>query len=188
MVRLAGYSRGCLRQLRADTGIRYDERSQRALQLFRTQKQFDGTAKDIEILKQCDVPIDDASHAPESTLMDETHKVAVTRLGDRIRVGGTGHGTLGWTMAAGTGRVMADLISAKPTGISLDGLTVDRYGQAFTKPHRSAKHRMAARAGALKQRLNSPDDFQACSPRVVQDANAQGARGGDCAGGQSAAG
>ena len=90
------------------------------------------------------VPIDDASHAPESTIMDETHKVAVTRLGDRIRVGGTGHGTLGWTMAA--------------------------------------------RAGALKQRLNSPDDFQACSPRVVQDTNAQGARGGDCAGGQSAAG
>ncbi len=27
--------------------------------------------------------------APESTIMDETHKVAVTRLGDRIRVGGT---------------------------------------------------------------------------------------------------
>lgn len=47
----------------------------------------------------------------------------------------TGHGTLGWTMAAGTGRVMADLMSGKPTGISLDGLTVDRYRQSFTKPH-----------------------------------------------------
>ena len=35
------------------------------------------------------VPITDAAHAPESTVMDETHKVAVTRLGDRIRVGGT---------------------------------------------------------------------------------------------------
>ena len=35
------------------------------------------------------VPITDAAHAPESTIMDETHKVAVTRLGDRIRVGGT---------------------------------------------------------------------------------------------------
>ena len=31
----------------------------------------------------------DAAGAPESTIMDETHKVAVTRLGDRIRVGGT---------------------------------------------------------------------------------------------------
>src|SRR5213078_4582867 len=35
------------------------------------------------------VPIVDASGAPESTVMDETHKVAVTRLGDRMRVGGT---------------------------------------------------------------------------------------------------
>jgi D-amino-acid dehydrogenase len=137
------------------------------------------------------VPITDAKFAPESTIMDETHKVAVTRLGDRIRVGGTaelagyslklrearratlnhvvtdlfpkggdvsraefwcglrpmtpdgtpilggtsipnlylatGHGTLGWTMAAGTGRVMADLISGRTPDISLDGLTVERY-------------------------------------------------------------
>jgi D-amino-acid dehydrogenase len=207
MVRLAEYSRDCLRQLRADTGIAYDERSQGTLQLFRTQKQLDATGKDIEILQQYGVPyqlldregyleyepalalvkekfvgalrlpgdetgdcfvftqklanmaqalgvqfrwgvniqalqregsriagvqtdagvlqadrylvalgsysplllqpvgigipvypvkgysitlpIDDAAHAPESTIMDETHKVAVTRLGDRIRVGGT---------------------------------------------------------------------------------------------------
>jgi D-amino-acid dehydrogenase len=317
MVRLAEYSRDCLRQLRADTGIAYDERCQGTLQLFRTQKQLDGTGKDIEILKQygvpyelldragylavepalaltqqkfvgalrlpgdetgdcfkftqnlsklaedlgvqfrygvnikrilsdsaritgvatasgvltadaylvalgsysplllkpvgiripvypvkgysITVPIDDARFAPESTIMDETHKVAVTRLGDRIRVGGTaelagyslalregrrstlnhvltdlfpragdvtkgafwtglrpmtpdgtpvvggspypnlflatGHGTLGWTMATGTGRVMADLISGRPTEISLDGLTIDRYRQAFTKSH-----------------------------------------------------
>ena len=317
MVRLAEYSRDCLRQLRADTGIRYDERSQGTLQLFRTQKQLDGTGKDIEILRQygvafelldpagyiavepalahvqekfvgalrlpgdetgdcfmftqnlaglareagaefrygvqiksilsdsaritgvvtdqgvltanaylvalgsysplalrpigiripvypvkgysITVPIDDATCAPESTIMDETHKVAVTRLGDRIRVGGTaelagyslslresrretlnhvltdlfpraadvakgtlwaglrpmtpdgtpviggspypnlylatGHGTLGWTMAAGTGRVMADLMSGRPTEISLEGLTIDRYREAITKAH-----------------------------------------------------
>ena len=137
------------------------------------------------------VPIVDAKFAPESTIMDETHKVAVTRLGDRIRVGGTaelagfrlnlresrratlnhvvndlfpkggdiskaefwcglrpmtpdgtpilgatpipglylatGHGTLGWTMAAGTGRLMADLISGRAPDISLDGLSVQRY-------------------------------------------------------------
>ena len=35
------------------------------------------------------VPITDAAGAPESTVMDETYKVAITRLGDRIRVGGT---------------------------------------------------------------------------------------------------
>ncbi|MDK4701421.1 D-amino acid dehydrogenase [Rhizobium sp. CNPSo 4062] len=34
------------------------------------------------------IPITDASRAPESTVMDETYKIAITRLGDRIRVGG----------------------------------------------------------------------------------------------------
>ncbi len=143
------------------------------------------------------VPITDAAHAPESTIMDETHKVAVTRLGDRIRVGGTaelagynlalrearrrdagacgdrpvpgggdvaraefwcglrpmtpdgtpivgatpyrnlllatGHGTLGWTMAAGTGRVIADLISGREPEISLEGLGLARYGRAASR-------------------------------------------------------
>jgi D-amino-acid dehydrogenase len=137
------------------------------------------------------VPITDPAGAPESTVMDETFKVAVTRLGDRIRVGGTaeiagystklrqgrrdtldhvvtdlfprggdiakaefwtglrpmtpdgtpiigptryrnlwlstGHGTLGWTMAAGSGRVMADVISGRRAEIDLSGLTLDRY-------------------------------------------------------------
>jgi D-amino-acid dehydrogenase len=35
------------------------------------------------------VPIVKASAAPESTIMDETYKIAITRLGNRIRVGGT---------------------------------------------------------------------------------------------------
>ncbi len=35
------------------------------------------------------VPIEDETAAPVSTVMDETYKVAITRLGDRIRVGGT---------------------------------------------------------------------------------------------------
>jgi D-amino-acid dehydrogenase len=34
------------------------------------------------------VPIIDDSRAPVSTVMDETYKIAITRLGDRIRVGG----------------------------------------------------------------------------------------------------
>ena len=34
------------------------------------------------------IPVTDASRAPESTVMDETYKIAITRLGDRIRVGG----------------------------------------------------------------------------------------------------
>jgi D-amino-acid dehydrogenase len=141
------------------------------------------------------VPITDAAKAPESTIMDETHKVAVTRLGERIRVGGTaqlsgfdlrldagrrrtlehvctdlfprggdvsraefwtglrpmtpdgtpivgptripnlwlatGHGTLGWTMAAGTGRLLADWMGGGQPEIDTEGLTIGRYGASM---------------------------------------------------------
>ena len=56
MVPLAEYSRDRLRELRAERGIAYDERSQGTLQLFRTQKMLDGTAKDIAILAKFGVP------------------------------------------------------------------------------------------------------------------------------------
>ena len=58
MVRLAEYSRDCIRALRAETGIAYEGRQQGTLQLFRTQAQFDGAAKDIEVLKQAGVAFD----------------------------------------------------------------------------------------------------------------------------------
>ncbi|NBC36450.1 FAD-dependent oxidoreductase [Novosphingobium sp. FSY-8] len=138
------------------------------------------------------IPIADAAHAPQSTVMDETYKVAITRLGDRIRVGGmaeisgfntrldparratlamsvdslfpgacdsakaefwtgmrpmthdstpvvgptpignlwlnTGHGTLGWTMACGSGQLLADLISGTAPAIRADDLGIARYG------------------------------------------------------------
>jgi len=141
------------------------------------------------------VPIKDASGAPESTVMDESYKVAITRLGDRIRVGGTaeisgysdklydarratldhsltdlfprggdlakatfwsglrpmtpdgppvigptqyanlhlntGHGTLGWTMSCGSGRVLADMLSGKKPEVDVSALTVDRYKYRF---------------------------------------------------------
>ncbi|OKO67752.1 D-amino acid dehydrogenase [Bradyrhizobium sp. NAS96.2] len=141
------------------------------------------------------VPIKDASGAPESTVMDESYKVAITRLGDRIRVGGTaeisgystklyaarratldhsltdlfprggdlpkatfwcglrpmtpdgppvigatrysnlhlntGHGTLGWTMACGSGRVLADMLSGKTPEIDTKELSIKRYDQRF---------------------------------------------------------
>ena len=56
MIPIAEYSRDCLRALRAETGINYDERSQGTLQLFRKQKQLDGTGDDIAVLKQYGVP------------------------------------------------------------------------------------------------------------------------------------
>ncbi len=51
MVRLAEYSLDRLIDLRATTGISYDERSRGTLQLFRTEKQLDGVAKDVAILQ-----------------------------------------------------------------------------------------------------------------------------------------
>ncbi|MEM7168620.1 MAG: D-amino acid dehydrogenase [Pseudomonadota bacterium] len=137
------------------------------------------------------LPVTDPDAAPQSTLMDETYKVAITRLGDRIRVAGqaeiigyndrlgkhatdavrhvvndlfpmggdlseaknwtglrpmtpdgtpvlgateyenlflnTGHGTLGWTMACGSGRAVADLVSGRTPEISFEGLEANRY-------------------------------------------------------------
>nr|WP_281405995.1 MULTISPECIES: D-amino acid dehydrogenase [unclassified Mesorhizobium] len=309
MVPLAEYSRDTLKALREATGISYDERTQGTLQLFRTQKQLDGTSGDVEVLKKygvpyeildqdgciaaepglanvrekfvgglrlphdetgdckmftdklaelcvargvtfeydmtiwrvlrsrnrvanlstskgfkaadayvmamgsysagfmrrmkrpipvypvkgysITVPIKDAALAPVSTVMDETYKVAITRLGDRIRVGGTaeisgfdlrlhesrrrtlehsvgdlfpgagamreatfwcglrpmtpdgppligrtelsnlylntGHGTLGWTMACGSAKVLADIISSRVPDIDVRALAQERY-------------------------------------------------------------
>ena len=145
------------------------------------------------------IPMVDASRAPRSTVMDETYKVALTRFDDRIRVGGmaelmgydlnlnprrratlemvtnqlfsgagdlpaasfwtglrpmtpdgtpilgrvpgvanlllnTGHGTLGWTMAAGSGKYVADIALGRQPDISTSGLGLDRYhgGQAHS--------------------------------------------------------
>jgi D-amino-acid dehydrogenase len=41
----------------------------------------------------------------------------------------TGHGTLGWTMAAGTGRLLADLISGRAPQIDPEGLSLSRYAR-----------------------------------------------------------
>ncbi|MGF6938170.1 D-amino-acid dehydrogenase [Paraburkholderia sp. UCT70] len=55
MVRLAEYSRDCLQALRADTRIQYEGRTGGTLQVFRTQQQFDGAAKDIAVLQEANV-------------------------------------------------------------------------------------------------------------------------------------
>jgi D-amino-acid dehydrogenase len=310
MVRLAEYSRDCLKELREQEGITYDDRQHGTLQLFRTQKQLDHVGDDTAVLDEMNVPYEvldrkgcvaaepalamvrdkfvgglrlpsdetgdafkftqrlaklaeglgvrfhygvairrlrseaarvtgvetdhdvqpadayvvamgsysplplkalgidvpvypvkgysitvpiiDASVAPVSTVMDETYKVAITRLGDRIRVGGTaelvgyslrlrgprratlehslgdlypragdisaasfwtglrpmtpdgtpiigptnvpnqylntGHGTLGWTMGCGSGRLLADLISGRQPEIQYADLAISRYG------------------------------------------------------------
>jgi D-amino-acid dehydrogenase len=58
MVPIAEYSRDCLKALRAETGIAYDDRAQGTLQLFRTQKQLDGIGEDVAILREYGVPFE----------------------------------------------------------------------------------------------------------------------------------
>lgn len=321
MTRVAEYSRDCLRQLRADTGIAYEQRSKGTLQVFRNQAQLDAVQRDIAVLRECGVPhalltpdqlvavepglahakerlsgglhlpndetgdcqmfteqlaqqcqalgvefrfgqkvetiaqagdavtgvlvdgqiitadryvlalgsysrqmlapldlrlpvypvkgysltlpLVDESLAPQSTVLDETYKIALTRFDRRIRVGGmaelggydlrldprrratlemvvqdlfpggdlaqasfwtglrpmtpdgtpiigatrlrnlylnTGHGTLGWTMACGSARVLADMVSGQTPDISTEGLGLDRYDRATRHGHRAAAH------------------------------------------------
>lgn len=326
MVRIAEYSRDCLKVLRQQTGIAYEGRQGGTLQLFRTAQQFDSAAKDIAVLKEAGVPyelleaaqlfqaepaladtqhkltgglrlpndetgdcqlftqrlaamaeaasvtfrfntavdalvqqdnrisgvqcgselitadayvvafgsfstallnnivnvpvyplkgysltipIKDSAAAPVSTVLDETYKVAITRFDDRIRVGGmaeivgfntkllparrrtlemvvgdlfpqgghieqatfwsglrpmtpdgtpivgrtplknlflnTGHGTLGWTMACGSGQLLADIISGVKPAISADDLSVMRYLPGFMPAPVRSLHRANVR-------------------------------------------
>ncbi|MFV5376798.1 D-amino acid dehydrogenase [Acinetobacter calcoaceticus] len=311
MMRVAEYSRDCLRELRKDTGINYENRAKGTLQLFRKESQMEAVQRDISVLQECGVsyellngnelgrvepalantqdklvgglhlpndetgdcylftnalaqiakelgvnfqfnqnveklivegdeikgvqvngkvltadryvlafgsysrdflkpldlqlpvypvkgysltiPIVDPAFAPQSTVLDETYKIAITRFDQRIRVGGmaelsgfnlglnedrratlqmvtqdlfpggdmaqasfwtglrpmtpdstpiigatrfknlflnTGHGTLGWTMACGSGKLISDIVLNHKTEISTDGLSIQRYSHA----------------------------------------------------------
>lgn len=57
---------------------------------------------------------------------DSTPIVGATRLRNLFL--NTGHGTLGWTMACGSGRVVSDLVLGRKPEISVEGLGIDRYG------------------------------------------------------------
>lgn len=56
MVRLAEYSRDCLKALRDTTGIQYEGRQGGTLQLFRTAKQYENATRDIAVLEDAGVP------------------------------------------------------------------------------------------------------------------------------------
>lgn len=79
MVRLAEYSRDCLQALRAETGIQYEGRTGGTLQVFRTQQQFDGAAKDIAVLQEANVSYELLSPAElaqaEPALAAVSHKL-----------------------------------------------------------------------------------------------------------------
>jgi D-amino-acid dehydrogenase len=56
MVTLAEFSRDQLAALRDELAIDYDHRERGTLQLFRTQSQLDGSAKDIAVLEEYGIP------------------------------------------------------------------------------------------------------------------------------------
>jgi D-amino-acid dehydrogenase len=58
MVRISNYSRDCLPDLIAETGIEYDGRAQGTLQLFRTEKQLKDSKADQAILAEYDSPFE----------------------------------------------------------------------------------------------------------------------------------
>ena len=48
----------------------------------------------------------------------------------------TGHGTLGWTMACGSGQMLADIIANQQTAIASDDYALNRYNNVgVTRPH-----------------------------------------------------
>ena len=141
------------------------------------------------------LPVLNNEDAPQSTIIDDTFKIGITRLGNNIRVAGTahitgynlelrekslsllkyglnrlfpyateecddmkfwaglrpntpdgppiigstpysnlylntGHGTLGWTMSLGSGKLLADIISGIEPEISAEGIDMSRFNYA----------------------------------------------------------
>ena len=58
----------------------------------------------------------------------------------------TGHGTLGWTMACGSGRVLADLLANKKPAIKADDLSLNRYTHRHNNQHEFKMTRTALKS------------------------------------------
>lgn len=52
----------------------------------------------------------------------------------------TGHGTLGWTMSCGSGRVLADLVSGRVPAIDARPLGLDRYSASYRALPNTTEH------------------------------------------------
>ncbi len=64
---------------------------------------------------------------------DGTPVVGATRYSNLFL--NTGHGTLGWTMACGSGKLISDIVAGRRPDISTDGLAIARYtGSARRRP------------------------------------------------------
>jgi D-amino-acid dehydrogenase len=59
---------------------------------------------------------------------DGTPVIGATRISNLYL--NTGHGTLGWTMSCGSGRVIADIVTGRKPEIPTAELGIGRYGFA----------------------------------------------------------
>ena len=84
-MRVAEYSRACLQQLRADTGIEYEQRTGGTLQLFRTQAQLDAVQRDIAVLRECNVAYE-LLDADQLALIEPSLAQARERLAGGLRL------------------------------------------------------------------------------------------------------
>ena len=57
---------------------------------------------------------------------DGTPLIGKTRF-DNLYIN-SGHGTLGWTMACGSGRIIADVVSGRKPDVDISDLGPSRYG------------------------------------------------------------
>ncbi|KAG1449284.1 hypothetical protein G6F57_016667 [Rhizopus arrhizus] len=146
MLRLSEYSRDCLREMRAATGIHYEERTRGTLQLFRTEAQLEAARRDIAVLEEVGVPYEllDRNRlvTAEPALARSIHKLAG---GLRLPNDETGDCRLFTTrlaeMAAALGvdfrynQTVSGLSTAggQITGVRVGSevLTADRYVAAF---------------------------------------------------------
>ena len=89
-----------------------------------------------ELFPGCDLPSADFWTGLRPMTPDGTPILGVTPLRNLFL--NTGHGTLGWTMAAGSGRVLADLMSGKQTQIAATDLGYARYLRDGRKGQRAS--------------------------------------------------
>jgi D-amino-acid dehydrogenase len=82
--------------------------------------------KAMELFPRCGIPEQAEFWAGlRPSTPDGVPVIGRTRYGNLFL--NTGHGTLGWTMACGSGRVVADLVSGRPPAVSLEGLELARF-------------------------------------------------------------
>lgn len=96
---------------------------------------------------------------------DSTPIIGATKYGNLFL--NTGHGTLGWTMACGSGQLVADQVCGRQPAIRADDLALSRYGaggQAGGGVARAAQRRLSRRRAPAPVPQSGHDDRRGARP------------------------